>query len=66
MSMIWNDFDEHDIERVRRRNLLQSSDDDKSSVPELKDELYNLWDLSYWKQRQWTEVSPFLTHASAE
>ncbi len=67
MSMIWNDLDENDIESVRFRNLSQFSDaDDKSSVPELKDELYDLWEQSYWKKRQWTEVSPFRTRVSAE
>jgi hypothetical protein len=67
MSMFWNDLDEHDSKRVRFRKLPQSSEvDDKSLAPALKDELYDLWELSYWKKRQWTEISPFNTHASGE
>ena len=67
MSMLWNDLDDHDIERERLRNLMESSPvDDGSTISELKDELYDLWEQGYWKKRQWTEVSPFITHASAE
>jgi len=65
--MLWNDLDDHDIERERLRNLMESSPvDDGSTISELKDELYDLWEQGYWKKRQWTEVSPFITHASAE
>ncbi len=65
--MIWNDLDDNDNRNIRFRVLPKSSSaEEKNPVPELKDELYDLWELSYWKQRQWTEVSPFLTHASAE
>jgi hypothetical protein len=66
MSMLWNDLDDPDIERERLRSLMESSPvDEGSTVSELKDELYDLWEQSYWKQRQWTEVSPLITHASA-
>lgn len=67
MSMLWNDLDDYDIDPETLRSLLESSPPDKEGkVSELKDELYDLWDQSYWKQRQWTEVSPLMTHASAE
>jgi len=67
MSMIWNDLDDHDIEPERLRSLMKSAKvDDGSPVSELKDELYDLWEQSYWKKRQWTEVSPFRTRASSE
>ena len=67
MSMLWNDLDDYDIDPETLRSLLDSSPPDKEGkVSELKDELYDLWDQSYWKQRQWTEVSPLMTHASAE
>ena len=67
MSMIWNDLDDHDIEPERLRNIIASASvDDGSPVSELKDELYDLWEQSYWKKRQWTEVSPFRSRASAE
>jgi hypothetical protein len=67
MSMIWNDLDDHDIEPGRLRSLMESAKvDDGSPVSELKDELYDLWEQSYWKKRQWTEVSPFRTRVSAE
>jgi hypothetical protein len=66
MSMLWNDLDDHDKDRERLHSLLESSpEEDGSTVSELKDELYDLWDQSYWKQRQWAEVSPLMTHASA-
>jgi hypothetical protein len=67
MSMIWNDLDDHDIEPERLRSLMESFRfNDESRASELKDELYDLWEQGYWKKRQWTEVSPFITHASAE
>lgn len=67
MSMIWNDLDDHDIEPERLHRLIESSrGDDQSPVSELKDELYDLWEQSYWKERQWTRVSPFHINASAE
>jgi len=67
MSMIWNDLDDHDIEPERLQSLLKSANiDDTSPVSELKDELYDLWEQSYWKKRQWTEVSPFRTRVSTE
>ena len=67
MSMLWNDLDDYDIDPETLHSLLESSPPDKEGkVSELKDELYDLWDQSYWKQRQWTEVSPLMTHASAE
>jgi hypothetical protein len=67
MSLIWNDLDDHESERERLLSLLNSSGrGDENLASELKDELYDLWDQSYWKPRQWSEVSPFLTHASAE
>jgi hypothetical protein len=67
MSMIWNDLDDHDIEPDRLRSLMESAKvDDGSPVSELKDELYDLWEQSYWKKRQWNEVSPFGTRVSAE
>jgi hypothetical protein len=67
MDMIWNDLDDYDIERKRLHSLIDSvSVDDGSPVSELKDELYDLWEQSYWKKRQWTEVSPFRTRVSAE
>jgi hypothetical protein len=67
MSMLWNDLDDHDITQDELRSLMESSPvDEENTVSELKDELYDLWDQSYWKQRQWTEVSPLITHASAE
>ena len=67
MSMIWNDLDDNNIEPERLRSLVESfCVDDESPVSELKDELYDLWEQGYWKKRQWTEVSPFITHASAE
>jgi hypothetical protein len=67
MSMLWNDLDDHNIEQKELRRILESSPQkEENTVSELKDELYDLWDQSYWKQRQWTEVSPLMTHASAE
>ncbi len=67
MSMIWNDLDDYDIEPERLRSLMGSSQiDDLSPVSELKDELYDLWEQSYWKERQWARVSPFHINASAE
>ncbi len=65
--MLWNDLDDHDTERERLRSLMESFPvDDENTVSELKDELYDLWEQGYWKKRQWTQVSPFITHASAE
>jgi hypothetical protein len=67
MSLIWNDLDDHESERERLLSMLNSSGrGDENPASELKDELHDLWDQSYWKQRQWSQVSPFLTHASAE
>jgi hypothetical protein len=67
MNMLWNDLDDPDVDRERLRSLLESSPGDEgSTVSELKDELSDLWEQGYWKKRQWTHVSPFITHASAE
>ncbi len=67
MSMLWNDLDDHDAAREELFGFMESSPgDEESTASELKEQLYDLWEQSYWKKRQWTEVSPLMTHASAE
>jgi hypothetical protein len=71
MSLIWNDIEEHASRcegRLTRFQCLSGSSGADDQKPESEPESANYLgrEPSYWKQRQWSAVSPFQTCASAE
>lgn len=64
MSLIWNEIEEHVVRCesciIRLQCLPGSSDtDDKKQVPEPERAKYVRREPSYWRRKQWSEVSPF-------